>query len=68
MPPFETAKRHLPVTIPVIQWISGECREMTIRRAYHTIELIVSATDAGVDNEDSHIGSVLGSLCIIIRT
>jgi hypothetical protein len=68
MPPFETAKRHLPVTIPVIQWISGECREMTFRRTYHTIEFSVSATDAGVDNEDSHIGSVLGSLCIIIRT
>ena len=67
MHPFKTVKRHSPVTIPVSQWISGESREMTISRTYHTIEFIVSAADAGVDNEDSHIGSVLGSLCIIIR-
>ena len=68
MPLFETMKRHLPVTMPVIQWISGECREMTIRWTYYTIEFIVSTTDAGVENEDSHIGSILGSLCSIIRT
>ena len=69
MPPFETMKRHLPVTMPVTQWItSGECREMTVRRTYHTVEFTVSTTDAGVENEDGHIGSILGSLCTIIRT